>query len=176
MTANVTDTQRHGDIGPTHCEGSGAIVSEQAVSPVRHGVPTGRLAHAAVAVGLAATLMLAWFLTPDPRGVGTHEQLLLLPCNFYRLTELPCPFCGMTTAFAHMAHGQAVEALLVQPMGAAGFVVCLLALMVVTGAAVAGKDALSHFSRLLWNTRISWAIGALLAASWIFKIAVTLMS
>jgi hypothetical protein len=61
-------------------------------------------------------------------------------------------------------------------MGVAGFAACLLTLMVVTGAAVTGRDALGFFSRLLWNTRISWVIGALLAASWIFKIVVTVMN
>ena len=174
MTSNVTDTSRQGEIDPARYEPSGAVVSEQAAFSVRAAASTGRLAHLVITAGLAATLAFAWFLTPDPRGVGTHEQLLLLPCNFYRLTELPCPFCGMTTAFAHMARGQALEALSAQPAGALGFVVCLLSLMIVTGAAVTGKDALSFFSRLLWNTKVSWTIGALLAAAWIFKIVLTL--
>ena len=174
MTANVTDTRRQGEIGSAQSERTGAVVSERVVVPIRNGASTGRLVHAAIAVGLCMTLLLSWWLKPDPRGVGTHEQLLLLPCNFYRLTELPCPFCGMTTAFAHMARGQVAEALLAQPMGAVGFVACLLSLLIVTGAAVTGKDALSHFSRLIWNTRLSWVVGGMLAAAWIFKIALTL--
>ena len=174
MTSNVTDTSRQSGIDPAHCEPSGAVVSEQAAFAVRGAASIGRLAHLVIAAGLAATLAFAWLLTPDPRGVGTHEQLLLLPCNFYRLTELPCPFCGMTTAFTHMARGQALEALSAQPAGALGFVVCLLSLMIVTGAAVTGRDALSFFLRLLWNTRFSWVVGALLAAAWIFKVALTL--
>ena len=174
MTSNVTGASRQREIDPAHCEPSDAVVSERDAFVVRGAASAGRLAHLAVAAGLAATLAFAWLLTPDPRGVGTHEQLLLLPCNFYRLTELPCPFCGMTTAFAHMARGQALEALSAQPAGALGFVVCLLSLVIVTAAAITGRDALSYFSRLLWNTKFSWAVGALLAASWIFKIALTL--
>lgn len=55
-------------------------------------------------------LVLAWRLSPDPRGLGTHEQLGLPPCSFRTLFGLRCPTCGMTTAFAHLVHGKPVEA------------------------------------------------------------------
>ncbi len=175
MDMNATETSRQDEIGSGTRGPLGAHVPEQAATLARDGAPNGRLAHAAVAAGLAVTLMLAWFLTPDARGMGTHEQLLLLPCNFYRLTELPCPFCGMTTAFALMARGQVAQALLAQPIGAAGFVACVLLLPVAIGAAVTGKDALRHFTGLLWNARLSWVIVGMLGAAWVFKIALTLM-
>ncbi len=132
-----------------------------------------RLAHACIAVGLAATLLLSLWLKPDPRGLGTHEQLLLPPCNFHRLTGLPCPFCGMTTAFAHMARGEVREALMAQPLGALGFVVCVLLLPVSIWAAVRGQNVLAAAMRLPWY-RLSWAMLALAGAAWLFKIAVTL--
>ena len=43
-----------------------------------------RLAHACIAVGLAATLLLSLWLEPDPRGLGTHEQLLTR-CPLYQM-------------------------------------------------------------------------------------------
>jgi hypothetical protein len=132
-----------------------------------------RLAHAFIAVGLAAALLLSLWLKPDPRGLGTHEQLLLLPCNFYRLTELPCPFCGMTTAFTHMARAELREALIAQPLGALAFVVCVLLLPVAIWAAVRGENAVAAAMRLPWG-RLSWAMLALAGAAWLFKIAVTL--
>ncbi len=41
-----------------------------------------RLALALVALGWAAIFVIAWLLKPDPRGLGTHEQLGLPPCPF----------------------------------------------------------------------------------------------
>ena len=80
--------------------------------------------------GLAIAALLALrFVTPDSRGVGTHEQLGLLPCFTHALTGFPCPFCGMTTAVTHVARGQWAEAFLVQPAGA------LIGLAVVPAAA-----------------------------------------
>ena len=132
-----------------------------------------RVAHVGVAAGLIVALLLSFWLKPDPRGVGTHEQLLVWPCNFHVLTGLPCPFCGMTTAFAFMARGQVREVLLAQPVGALGFVVCVLMLPVSIGAALSGKDVLGALARLPWD-RLSWAIVAMLAIAWIFKLALTL--
>lgn len=53
-----------------------------------------------------AVIGLSFVLKPDPSGYGTHCQLFLAPCMFHLLTGLPCPFCGMTTGFAHTARGE----------------------------------------------------------------------
>jgi hypothetical protein len=62
-------------------------------------------------------LVLARLLTPALSGVGTHEQLGLPPCGILALTGWPCPACGLTTAFAHLAHFQPVAAVTANPMG-----------------------------------------------------------
>jgi hypothetical protein len=70
------------------------------------------------ASGLAATtLFIARALSPAAQGFGTHEQLGLPPCAFFKLTGLPCPSCGMTTCFAHAAKFHFAEAWLTQPFG-----------------------------------------------------------
>jgi hypothetical protein len=55
-------------------------------------------------------LAVAWWLQPDPRGFGTHQQLGLPPCTFQFLWGIPCPSCGMTTSFSSVIHGNFPQA------------------------------------------------------------------
>ena len=86
----------------------------------RSGDPYGR-ADRIIAVGMAAiaggVLGVARWLHPAARGYGTHTELLLPPCNFLRLTHLPCPSCGMTTSFAWAARMDFWQAFLANPFG-----------------------------------------------------------
>src|SRR5690606_19210446 len=81
-----------------------------------------RLAIATVPVFVFGVFAVAWGLEPDARGLGTHEQLKLLPCISVRAFDVPCPFCGMTTSFAHFADGDPAKAFWIQPAGAVFFV------------------------------------------------------
>jgi hypothetical protein len=56
-------------------------------------------------------------LAPTAQGFGTHEQLGLPPCAFFRITGFPCPSCGLTTCFAHAARLHLHEAFITQPFG-----------------------------------------------------------
>jgi hypothetical protein len=49
---------------------------------------------------------LAYCVTADPSGRGTHQQFGLPPCVVLTLTKLPCPTCGMTTSVAHFVRGR----------------------------------------------------------------------
>lgn len=75
----------------------------------------------AVGLGLAAptltVLGIARMLTPAAEGVGTHMQLGLGGCTMLTLTGWPCPMCGMTTTFTHLAHFHVVDAFWTQPFG-----------------------------------------------------------
>lgn len=56
------------------------------------------------------------------------------------MTGQPCPGCGMTTAFADMAHGRVLAALIAQPFGAMLFVIVLTLAVVLTMSALAGRS------------------------------------
>lgn len=76
----------------------------------------------ALALGLVALFAVAAWLDPynpdgTPKDHGTHRQLGLPPCNFYRLTGMPCPSCGMTTSFALLMHGDVVASLRANAVG-----------------------------------------------------------
>lgn len=81
-----------------------------------------RLLLVGTALALAAVLGTARWMTPDPRGYGTHEQIGLPACTFRQITGVPCPSCGMTTSFAYGVRGRLVSALRANPAG------CLLTL------------------------------------------------
>ncbi len=86
-----------------------------------------RLLWLGAVLAAVAVLLLAARLTPDPLGHGTHTQLGLPPCGFLWITDLPCPACGMTTAFAHGVRGSLTQATVANPVGFVLFLlVCLL--------------------------------------------------
>lgn len=91
--------------------------------------------------GICLGVVVASFLlTPDPKGYGTHQQLLLLPCMFHELTGLPCAFCGMTTGFALMARGQVGAAFAANLMAPVGFVLTVLIGLLGLRAAICGRS------------------------------------
>lgn len=71
---------------------------------------TTRIAFGLFASGLITLLGTAAWLTPDPSGLGTHQQLNLPPCTFTVLFDIPCPSCGMTTSWSHLMRGQLMAA------------------------------------------------------------------
>ncbi len=102
---------------------------------------------------------LAVWLTPDARGYDTHTQLALPPCGFLRTTGLPCPTCGMTTAYANLAHGRVVSALRANVGGAALFVVTVLAGLVGLAQLVTGRAWLERLTpRVGWLWLALWAV------------------
>lgn len=65
----------------------------------------------------SSVLAVARRLKPSPAGYGTHTQLGLPPCNFMRITHLPCPSCGLTTCFAWAVRFQFSKAFSANPFG-----------------------------------------------------------
>jgi hypothetical protein len=82
-----------------------------------------RLNLAVMGIGLLVVFVIAAWLHPyDENGAAktqeTHRQLGLPQCSFYRMTGLPCPSCGFTTSFALLTHGDPVNALRANSVGA----------------------------------------------------------
>jgi len=131
-----------------------------------------RLLMACAAAGIAGVLLLARWLHADPRGFGTHEQLGFPPCLTRHYLDIPCPFCGMTTAFALMAHGRFVDAFLTQPAGAAAFVVALATCIVLIVMLVTGRTFSRDFTGVFLAKASRYALIPLVLA-WIYKIVAT---
>ncbi|HEY8505076.1 MAG TPA: DUF2752 domain-containing protein [Gemmataceae bacterium] len=118
-----------------------------------------RLALVGVAAGLAGVFALAARVEPydaagRPLREGTHEQLGLPPCNFYRMTGRPCPSCGMTTSFALLVRGDVEGSLRANWVGTLG---ALFAAGLLPWSAVSALRG-----RYLWLRSVEWAVLAVL--------------
>lgn len=113
------------------------------------------------------------WLTPPAAGMGAHQQLGLAPCPMPILTGLPCPTCGMTTAFAQLADGQVLTALHTQP--AACFLAALMAgiTLLCLDTLRTGKLWAVNWYRIT-PAQVAFAAAGVLLGGWAYKLAVTL--
>lgn len=117
-------------------------------------------------------LGLAMYLTPNPNGFGTHQQLGLEQCGFITLLGIPCMMCGMTTSFSHYAHGEIISGFVNQPFSS------VLFSMTVAGFVLSCIELISPMNRIdaLWNklTQIRLSVCLLflftMILSWVYKI------
>ena len=149
------------------------MTQEESLLSNKRGKLINRLVGTALFFPSAAVLGTAIHLSPDPSGMGTHKQLGLSECGFLSLTQLPCPMCGMTTTFTHLAHFQIIEGVVNQPFG------LILFSGTVVAAVVGGLDLI--LARGRWRSVLSWLeqresivasvliLGMLFG--WIYKIA-----
>lgn len=121
----------------------------------------------------AAVLGIAGWLSPDPSGVGTHQQLGLSSCVVLDQLGTPCPMCGMTTTYSLMAHFHPIQALMTQPFGVVLF-------LLTVGAAALGLLEMvrpNHFLKQVvrWAVQRDRALAGLLlgsmTAGWLYKVA-----
>lgn len=124
-----------------------------------------RLGWLSIVLLASAVLGIARLLVPDPSGVGTHTQLGLPRCGFLALTGLPCPACGLTTAFAHMAHGELVHALHAHALGPILFVLTLALVPVGVWAGVRDLPVLATLARVRLQ-RIGVGVACIVLAHW----------
>ena len=138
-------------------------------SAPRHAL-LDRFVGAAVALACLTVLSIAAWLTPSPSGVGTHTELFpLQPCTWIEYADMPCPTCGMTTAFAHAADGHLIRSLITQPMGGLLAIATALAFWVGLYIAVTGSP-IGHVLVRMWRPSVVWILAILILASWGYKI------
>lgn len=129
-----------------------------------------RLVAAVVAAACLALLLVAAWLEPSPTGVGTHTQIVpLRSCAWIEVAGLPCPTCGMTTAFAHAADGRFLQSFLAQPMGFALAMLTAMTFWVSLYITLTGSPIARVFARM-WRPSVVWIGAALILASWGYKI------
>ena len=128
---------------------------------------SGRWLLAAWVLFLVSGFALARSLEPSPRGYGTHQQLGLPPCTFRMLVGIPCPSCGMTTAFSHFMHFDLVGCCRANPAGLLLALFCAIQIPWGIGSVFAGRLLGVHRPA---DTALIWMV-ALMAAGvlhWIY--------
>jgi hypothetical protein len=134
-----------------------------------------RALWSAIAFSALSVLAIARWLTPDPRGFGTHQQLGLPPCAFHAWTGLPCPTCGLTTSFAYMARLQITSSFAAHPLGVPLFTLTVIASAIAVCGAIRAWPLDSTLSRLrIHGLAVIIAISA--ALSWLARLTVLLLS
>lgn len=117
-----------------------------------------------------AVLALGLWITPDPRGFGTHEQLGMPPCAFLAVTGFPCPGCGVTTSVSLAAHGLFERSFWTQPLGLLLTIAVPLAALFALVQHARGQD-LGGVTRSMRPLAWAFVVGGIALASWIWKIA-----
>jgi hypothetical protein len=126
--------------------------------------------HAAITLLICATFLgVAAWLSPDPRGYGTHTELGLGGCSWPALYGIPCPTCGMTTSFAHLVRGHVLTAFAVQPAGALAAIFTVILALRALGELITGQGRRVNWYRV--SPRVVVVVTVLIvAAAWGYKI------
>ncbi|MBM3964801.1 MAG: DUF2752 domain-containing protein [Planctomycetes bacterium] len=126
-----------------------------------------RLGLLAVLSLLVILLATAKWLSPDPSGMGTHQQLGLPACTMLAFSGVRCPGCGMTTSWAHTMDGNFVEAFQTNAAGSLLCWLCIACVPIMASVVVAGKRtrdgwaskfALSGFLAAMTIALIEWGL------------------
>jgi hypothetical protein len=122
-----------------------------------------------VGTGAIVILAIAAWLSPSADGVGTHKELGLPPCGWIVAADIPCPTCGMTTAFSYTVRGNFLSAFKTQPFGL--FLAVCVAITGILGFTIAftGRPKTSFWYHWM-TTKTLFIIAGLAAFAWVYKI------
>ncbi|TVQ76977.1 MAG: DUF2752 domain-containing protein [Phycisphaeraceae bacterium] len=137
---------------------------------VRRASLAERVSCGVLASGALALLATAALLDPSPTGTGTHTQLGLPSCTWLAMAGVPCPTCGMTTAFAYAAAGDYQQAFLAQPAGLVFVLATSMAVWIAGHIALFGSTVGRAMTRI-FGSRVLWIGLGILLAGWFYKMA-----
>ena len=131
--------------------------------------PISRVFCLLASIGLTIPVVVAFQLTPEPGGIGTHQQLGLPPCSIRLLYGIRCPACGMTTSWAHLTRMQVIAALSTSVAGTLFGLITTVAVPTLAWMSMVGKGIHEITS---WGFAIGLVLVLVIALiEWIMRIA-----
>jgi hypothetical protein len=130
--------------------------------------PWIRLVLVVSGLSVLGLFVVARFLTPDPSGIGTHEQLGMLPCGFKLMFDIPCPSCGMTTSWSWLVRGEISQACRTHFGGVMLGVFCGVFAIWLIVSGIGGRWFPGVPSAFWWGTVLG-SIGVAILVTWILK-------
>lgn len=109
-----------------------------------------------VALAAAGALGAAFVISPAQVEDGP------IICPLRRLTGLPCPGCGLTRSWVHLAHGQIGESLAAHPFGAVA-ALAAVALVATVALALVRRAPLPDLDSVVRRPSVVAVVGAWLA-------------
>lgn len=131
------------------------------------GTLVDRIVWILLAAVAAAVITTAAVIRPDPVH-GSSAQLGIAPCGFQAFTGYKCPGCGLTTAFAYMAHFDAVGAWTANAFGILLFV-CTAAFVPLAGYAAWRGLAVTPTLVRFQAERVVIALSLLCLLNWLVR-------
>lgn len=89
-------------------------------------------------------------------------------CVFKNATGHPCPSCGMTRSWVHLAHAHLADAVVQNPLGSVLFVLSLGAALYLALRATTALPALRLRLGRRESLALRWGIAAAIAANWAY--------
>lgn len=114
---------------------------------------------------------LLFWLTPSPNDIGTHRQLIPVPCPFNVILSLPCPSCGMTTSLSFLAHGDILSSLRSHPVGPVVFIF-VLAIMIFAISGAITSNPWWKICEKRWFQNVLLCAISLYIVVWLFRLFV----
>lgn len=139
------------------------------VAPAEQATPLGRFVWALLGAGCGLVVGLSAWLQPSANGFGTHQQLGLPPCEFGSITGIACPGCGLTTSFAHMAHGHFIAGFASHLMGPPLFLMTLFVALFAPYA-IAKKKPLAVLLDSKWSAPMLVLSSSLGMLTWLLRL------
>ena len=127
-----------------------------------------RLINFLMIMVIIALFITLFVLEPSASGIGTHRQLVPVPCLFHLALGIPCPSCGLTTSLSFLMHGEWKAALRAHPLGLVAFLAMMLIFLASLYGVILNRSWWRVTEKRWFQNIILCGIGFYLTA-WIIK-------
>jgi len=109
-------------------------------------------------IGALITLMIPFFLMFF--NYDNHLETAQSFCPFKMLTGFPCPGCGITKSLVYFYEGDLLKSVYYHILGPFVIAFCVVTIVVLATELITKEE---YFSKLLFNKKLGYGLGILLA-------------